>query len=53
MYMRVTIIMTTITITHAEEAHQEAPVPGQVKLTPEAVKQAGIETAPVVLGPFG
>ncbi len=36
----------------AEEAQQETPVPGQVKLTPEAVKQAGIETAPVVLGPL-
>jgi membrane fusion protein, heavy metal efflux system len=36
----------------AEEAQQETPVPGQVKLTPEAIKQAGIETAPVVLGPL-
>ena len=36
----------------AEEAHQKAPVPGQVKLTPEAVKQAGIETGPVVLVPL-
>jgi membrane fusion protein, heavy metal efflux system len=36
----------------AEEAHQETPVPGRVKLTPEAVKQAGVETAPVVLGPW-
>ena len=34
----------------AEPAHQEAPVPGQVKLTPDAIKQAGIETAPVVSG---
>ena len=37
---------------HADEAKQEAPVPGQVKLTPEAVQQAKIETAPVVLGPL-
>jgi membrane fusion protein, heavy metal efflux system len=36
----------------AEVAPQEAPVPGQVKLTPEAVKQAGIETAPVGFGPL-
>jgi membrane fusion protein, heavy metal efflux system len=35
---------------HAGEAPQEAPVAGQVKLRPEAVQQAGIETAPVVLG---
>jgi membrane fusion protein, heavy metal efflux system len=34
----------------AKEANQEAPVPGQVKLTPEAVRQAGIETVPAVLG---
>jgi cobalt-zinc-cadmium efflux system membrane fusion protein len=37
---------------HADEAKQEASVPGQVKLTPEAVQQAKIETAPVVLGPL-
>jgi cobalt-zinc-cadmium efflux system membrane fusion protein len=35
---------------HAQEAKEEAP--GQVTLTPEAVKQAGIETAPVRLGPL-
>ena len=33
-----------------EAAQPETPVPGQVKLTPEAIKQAGIETAPVVSG---
>lgn len=37
---------------HAEEAKQETQAPGQVTLTPEAVKQAGIETAPVRLGPM-
>ena len=37
---------------HAEEKEPEAPPPGQVKLIPEAVQQAGIETAPVVLGPL-
>jgi cobalt-zinc-cadmium efflux system membrane fusion protein len=36
----------------AEEAHQETPVAGRVKLTPEAVKQAGIETAQAELGPW-
>ena len=37
---------------HTETKEPEAPVPGQVKLTPEAVQQAKIETAPVVLGPL-
>jgi cobalt-zinc-cadmium efflux system membrane fusion protein len=37
---------------HAEAAKQETQAPGQVTLTPEAVKQAGIETAPVRLGPL-
>jgi cobalt-zinc-cadmium efflux system membrane fusion protein len=37
---------------HANEAKQEAPIAGQVKLTPEAVQQAKIETAPVALGPL-
>ena len=37
---------------HAEEAQQETTVPGQVQLTPEAVKQAGVETAPVLFGPL-
>lgn len=37
---------------HADTKEPEAPVPGQVKLTPEAVQQAKIETAPVVLGPL-
>jgi membrane fusion protein, heavy metal efflux system len=37
---------------HANEAKQEAPIAGQVRLTPEAVKQAGIKTAPVILGPL-
>ena len=37
---------------HADKKEPEATLPGQVKLTPEAVKQAGIETAPVVLGPL-
>jgi membrane fusion protein, heavy metal efflux system len=36
----------------AEEAQPETPDPGQAKLTLEAIKQAGIETAPVVLGPL-
>jgi cobalt-zinc-cadmium efflux system membrane fusion protein len=36
----------------AEEAKQETQAPGQVTLTPEAVKQAGIETAPARLGPL-
>jgi len=31
---------------------EETPTPGQVKLTPEAVQQTKIETAPVVLGPL-
>jgi membrane fusion protein, heavy metal efflux system len=37
---------------HTDEAKQEAPVPGQVKLTPEAARLAGIATAPAVLGPL-
>jgi cobalt-zinc-cadmium efflux system membrane fusion protein len=37
---------------HADEAKQEASVPGQVKLAPEAMQQAKIATAPVVLGPL-
>ncbi|MBM4301131.1 MAG: efflux RND transporter periplasmic adaptor subunit [Deltaproteobacteria bacterium] len=37
---------------HTGTKEPEAPVPGQVKLTPEAVQQAKIETAPVVLGPL-
>jgi cobalt-zinc-cadmium efflux system membrane fusion protein len=37
---------------HANEAKQEAPVAGQVKLSPEAVQLAKIETAPVVPGPL-
>jgi len=37
---------------HANEAKQEAPVAGQVKLAPEAVQLAKIETAPVLLGPL-
>jgi cobalt-zinc-cadmium efflux system membrane fusion protein len=37
---------------HTETKEPEAAPPGQVKLTPEAVKQAGIQTAPVVLGPL-
>lgn len=37
---------------HTDEKEPEAPLPGQVKLTPEAIKQAGIQTAPVVLGPL-
>jgi len=37
---------------HANEAKQEAPIAGQVKLTPEAAQLAKIETAPVVLGPL-
>jgi cobalt-zinc-cadmium efflux system membrane fusion protein len=37
---------------HADEAKQETTVPGRVKLTSEAVQQAKIETALVVLGPL-
>jgi cobalt-zinc-cadmium efflux system membrane fusion protein len=40
---------------HGEPAnHKESDAlpPGQVKLTPEAVKQAGIATAPVLAGPL-
>ena len=37
---------------HAETKEPEAPPSGQVKLTPEAVQLAKIETAPVVLGPL-
>ncbi|MDP3181358.1 MAG: efflux RND transporter periplasmic adaptor subunit [Desulfobaccales bacterium] len=37
---------------HADKKEPEAAPPGQVKLTPEAVQQAKIETAPVVLGPL-
>ncbi len=37
---------------HDDTKEPEAAVPGQVKLTPEAVRQAKIETAPVVLGPL-
>jgi cobalt-zinc-cadmium efflux system membrane fusion protein len=37
---------------HADKKEPEAPPSGQVKLTPEAVQQAKIETAPVVLGPL-
>ncbi len=37
---------------HTETEEHKLPVPGQVKLTPEAVRQAKIETAPVVLGPL-
>ncbi|MHB9071975.1 MAG: efflux RND transporter periplasmic adaptor subunit [Desulfobaccales bacterium] len=40
------------TKTHTDTKEPKAPVPGQVKLTPEAVQQAKIETAPVVLGPL-
>jgi membrane fusion protein, heavy metal efflux system len=36
----------------AEAAHPATPVPGQVKLTPESVKQAGVETARAVVGPL-
>jgi cobalt-zinc-cadmium efflux system membrane fusion protein len=36
---------------HADQAELQAR-PGQVRLTPEAVRQAKIETAPVVLGPL-
>jgi membrane fusion protein, heavy metal efflux system len=38
--------------THADKKESETPPPGQVKLTPEAVQQAKIETNPVVLGPL-
>jgi membrane fusion protein, heavy metal efflux system len=39
---------------HAKQTEIKEPEtpPGQVRLTPEAVKQAEIETAPVVLGPL-
>ncbi len=40
---------------HAGPAHEkevEPPQPGEVKLTPEVIKQAGIETTPVLLGPL-
>ncbi|MFZ2086979.1 MAG: efflux RND transporter periplasmic adaptor subunit [Desulfobaccales bacterium] len=37
---------------HGEHKEVEAPCPGQVKLAPEAVKQAGITTAPVLSGPL-
>ena len=37
---------------HANEAKQEAVVPGQVKLAPKAVQQAKIAIAPVMLGPL-
>jgi membrane fusion protein, heavy metal efflux system len=37
---------------HAEKKEPGAPLPGQVKLTPEAVQLAKIETAPVVFGPL-
>ena len=36
----------------ASEKKEEPPQPGEVKLTPEAIKQAGIETVPVLLGPL-
>ncbi len=36
----------------AEHNESEAPRPGQVKLTPEAVQLAAIKTAPVVIGPL-
>jgi membrane fusion protein, heavy metal efflux system len=36
----------------ATATQPEAPVPGQVKLTPAAIKQAGIATAPVLFGPL-
>ena len=36
----------------APEKKEEPPQPGEVKLTPEAIKQTGIETAPVLLGPL-
>jgi membrane fusion protein, heavy metal efflux system len=35
-----------------EHTEPEAPRPGQVRLTPEAVQLAGIKTAPVVMGPL-
>lgn len=37
---------------HANEAKQEAPGAGEVKLSPEAVQLAKIETTPVLLGPL-
>jgi membrane fusion protein, heavy metal efflux system len=37
---------------HGEHKEAETPSPGQVKLTPESVKQAGITTAPVSSGPL-
>jgi cobalt-zinc-cadmium efflux system membrane fusion protein len=37
---------------HADKAKQEASAPGQVKLAPEAMQQAKIATAPVLLGPL-
>ncbi|MFA5110406.1 MAG: efflux RND transporter periplasmic adaptor subunit [Desulfobaccales bacterium] len=37
---------------HDDTKEPQAPPAGQVKLTPEAVRQAKIETAPVVLGPL-
>jgi membrane fusion protein, heavy metal efflux system len=37
---------------HADTKEPGAPPAGQVKLAPEAVQQAKIETAPVVLGPI-
>lgn len=39
----------------AHQAHAEKPEPlqpGEVKLTPEVIKQTGIETVPVLLGPL-
>ena len=35
-----------------EHTESEAPRPGQVRLTPEAVQLAAIKTAPVVMGPL-
>jgi cobalt-zinc-cadmium efflux system membrane fusion protein len=40
---------------HAGKAHEgkvEPPQPGEVRLTPEVIKQTGIETTPVLLGPL-
>ncbi len=37
---------------HADEKEHAAPPPGQVKLSPEALRQAKIETAPAMLGPL-
>ena len=37
---------------HAEPEEGQMPAPGQVRLTPELVQQARIETAPVALGPL-